>query len=90
MKLLPLLCSGCGEKIGVSRSKVTPAVFCNSLCAQTPPARRQRHSTRDDMIVLGYQRKESISSIARVFGLSRARIRQILIARDVYTDGGDA
>lgn len=46
-----------------------------------PSERRALAAARDDSIVLEWQQGETISAIARRFGLSRFRVQQILDAR---------
>jgi hypothetical protein len=73
-------CSGCRKRIGVGNgSSTTGKIWCTDFgCTDLPPA--MSHQARDDYIRLVHAGGGTVAELAASFGLSNARVHQILAA----------
>lgn len=71
-------CSGCRKQIGLTTgSSTTGKIWCLDFgCTELPPA--MTHQSRDDYIRLVHAGGGSAAELATSFGLSAARVHQIL------------
>lgn len=81
--LLEVRCRGCRRLIGVAPADFR--VYCDEWCADDFPA--VASEGRDALIEAIYQhRGPSKSALGRLFGISRQRVDQILLQRDIKVE----
>lgn len=78
--LVEVRCRGCGRLLGVAPADFR--IYCDEQCADDFAAVTEE--ARDALIETIYQtRSPAKAAIAKAFGLSRQRVDQILLQRDV-------
>jgi hypothetical protein len=77
LTLHDLRCRGCGQRIGVTTANRSLSVYClEPSCPHLPAA--NENDTRDAIIVTLSAVKKTPQELAKLFGLTRQRVLQIV------------